>query len=181
MEVVSNHLFKNLIGQTVTAVSRLALKSSTNTQTLMDTLVLTLSDGRYFEFIGGQANFRLAEILDESKFIADFELEPGETLKLSHLKAKNLNKSFVIAGVTEVWAGEGETRFLVAVIFSDENRKPLLSICTETDELEIMSVKALRSRIEEMPFYYGSVQHLWYAEHPQNQSPDYAALATLPS
>jgi len=60
-----------------------------------------------------------------------------------------------VASITEIWASEEATRFLVGVILWNADKKPCVSIWTETDEIEVVDIEYLRQLIDQMSFSYG--------------------------
>ena len=68
-----------------------------------------------------------------------------------------------IASLTEIWAGKGETEFLVAISFWDGDKNHIISVCTEGDEAElIMNLEELWQRVDDMIFSYGTLSHQLY-------------------
>lgn len=161
MEVKKQQITHNFINQTVTSVLRVAIEMDGSSEILVESLVLTLSDGREFEVLVDQASVFVRQITPDEGLFASFELEEGESLRRTELDFQ-VDVPFTIASVTEIWSGQEMSSFLTAIVLWDSNRNALLSLCTETDELEVLTIDELWLRINEMPFHYGSVLHLWY-------------------
>ena len=139
--------FQPLLGQTLVAIARVALVTPNSAPSpLMDTLLLTLEDDRIFELLVGQDWVRFEEVQDERLF-AGFELEPGEQLGICPIAPITLLPQ-TIENLTEVWAGEGDERFLVAVSLWGKDSAHILSVCTEGDEVELMGLEELRQRLD---------------------------------
>jgi hypothetical protein len=153
--------FQPLLGQAIASIARVALDTpDSDPSPLMDTLLLTLEDGRNFELLVEQGQVQFEEIQPTHLF-AGFELEPHERLSYSALPIAPLTQT--IESITETWAGEEDAQFLVAVSLWDKNKAHIISVCTEGDEAEIMSLEALRQRMDEMVFSYGFLSHQLYS------------------
>ena len=70
--------------------------------------------------------------------------------------------------LTEIWASKGETEFLVAISFWGQDKNHIISVCTEGDEAELMNLKELWQRIDEMIFTYGTLSHQLYTSEALN-------------
>jgi len=67
-----------------------------------------------------------------------------------------------VASLTEIWASDGESQFLVAISFWDRTRHHIISVCTEGDSAELMTQQELRQRTDDMVFSYGNLSHRLY-------------------
>jgi hypothetical protein len=170
--------FQPLLGQSVlgSAIASLARVALTNPGSppapMMDTLLFTLEDGRNFELLIGQSNVQFEEIQTANLF-AGFELEPDDQLVIYPIHSIAILPQ-TVESLTEIWAGEDNSQFLVAVSLWGKNHKHIISVCTEGDEAELMSLEALRQRMDEMVFSYGFLSHQLYPS--ARSSPDVAVL-----
>ncbi|BAY81541.1 hypothetical protein NIES267_10180 [Calothrix parasitica NIES-267] len=153
-----------LLGKTVVLVSRIAIEENEDCDVLTDTLVFTLADGSKFELLTQQAKTVFKEISSDNNLFVDFELEPNEILKTYPIEPETFNLPFTVDSATDIWASEEDTKFLVAIILWDIDKRTVLPICTETDEIELMTIDKLRQRIDRMVFAYGCVEQKWYKE-----------------
>ncbi|GAA6619774.1 hypothetical protein [Scytonema sp. NUACC26] len=153
--------FQALLGQTIASVARVALAQDNDTSPLMDTLLFTLTDSRNFELLVEQDTVKFEELSTTNGLFAGFELEPRE--KLAILPSEEIaGIPQKVASLTEIWAGKGETEFLVAVSFWNRDKQHIVSVCTEGDEAELMNLEELRQRIDDMIFSYGTLSHQLY-------------------
>jgi hypothetical protein len=154
--------FQALLGQTVTSLARVALFKDDNLSQMMDTLLFTCSNNKRFELLVEQDTVKFEELSPTNDLFISFELEPNEQL-LACPCTEITKIPQTIASLTEIWAGEGETEFLVAISFSDENKNHIISVCTEGDEAELMiNLEELWQRIDDMIFSYGTLSHQLY-------------------
>ncbi len=153
--------FQALLGQTIASLARVALVQDNDASPLMDTLLFTLTDSRNFELLVEQDTVQFQELSATNGLFAGFELEPREQLVVSPSE-KIAGISQTVGSLTEIWAGSGETEFLVAVSFWDQNKHHIISVCTEGDEAELMNLEELRQRIDDMIFSYGTLSHQLY-------------------
>ncbi|BAZ10594.1 hypothetical protein NIES4071_24170 [Calothrix sp. NIES-4071] len=154
--------FQALLGQTVTSLARVALAQNDNLSQMMDTLLFICNNNRTFELLVEQDTVKFEELSSTNDLFASFELEPNEQLIPS--PCTGIAKiPQTIASLTEIWAREGETEFLVAISFSDENKNHIISVCTEGDEAELMiNLEELWQRTDDMIFSYGTLSHQLY-------------------
>ena len=150
-----------LLGQTLASLARVALAQDNVPSPLMDTLLFNLADSRSFELLVEQDTVNFKELSATSSLFAGFELEPSEQLLSFPLKEIALRPQ-TVASLTEIWAGKGESEFLVAVSFWDRDQHHIISVCTEGDEAELMNLEELRQRIDDMIFSYGTLFHQLY-------------------
>jgi hypothetical protein len=153
--------FQPLLGQSIASIARVALHTEDDPSPMMDTLLLTLKDGRNFELLVEQGHVQFEE-LEADQLFTGFELEPDEQLvRYPAYPVAPLPQT--IESLTETWAGEETSQFLVAVSLWDKDNAHILSVCTEGDEAELMSLEALRQRMDEMVFSYGFLSHQLYS------------------
>jgi hypothetical protein len=160
--------FQPLLGQAIVSIARVALATESDPSPMMDTLLLTLKDGRNFELLVEQRQVQFEE-LETNKLFAGFELEPDEEL-VSYPAYPIAPLPQTIERLTETWAGEENSQFLVAVSLWDKNNAHIISVCTEGDEAELMSLEALRQRMDEMMFSYGFLSHQLYSSARPSQN-----------
>lgn len=166
-------LLNKILGNTIVSLTRVGLQEDGVPTMLMDTLLFTLADGRKFELLTEQADTCFKEVSTLKEHLglfASFELEPDEVLvEMCELNEETtIRLPITVKHISEIWANEGEDKFLVAIILSDPAGQPALSICTESDEIELLSFDALQHRIKyTMRFYY---QHIEYNKYSQKRS-----------
>ena len=153
--------FQVLLGQTIASLARVALAQDNDTSLLMDTLLFTLADSRNFELLVDQNTVQFEELSATNGLFVGFELEPSEQLVVCPSEEIAVMQQ-TVASLTEIWAGKGETEFLVAVSFWDRDKHHIISVCTEGDEAELMKLEELRQRIDDMIFSYGTLSHQLY-------------------
>jgi hypothetical protein len=156
--------FQVLLGQTITSIGRVALVQNDLPSLLMDTLLFNLTDTRRFELLVRQDTVRFEELPLTNGLFADFELEPGEQLKVYPTEKFDVKLPQTVASLTEIWASDGETKFLVAVTLWERTRHHIISVCTEGDSAELMTLEELRQRTEDMVFSYGNLSYRLYAQ-----------------
>jgi hypothetical protein len=155
--------FQVLLGQTIASLSRVALSQGDDVSPLLDTVLLTLGDRRKFELLVEQNTVKFEEILLPQNLFASFELEPDEQFVIDPSMDKMLERPQTIASLTEIWAGEPEHEFLIAISFWNPEQHHILSICTEGDEAEIMNLAAIRQRLDDTMFSYGRLSQQFYS------------------
>ena len=164
MEMNRNKIFKPLINQTITKLERLTVLDNEDniddSEALSDTLFLSLSNGTCFEILVTSENTVLKEITNKEDLLVSFSLEDDEKIDFLPIYEK-INVPFTIASVTETWADKSNP-LLVAVDFLDLNKQSLLSILTETDEIDILKSEKIKIIVQRMVFAYGSIYHKWY-------------------
>ena len=62
----------------------------------------------------------------------------------------------------EFWVGNKNQEFLAGFILYQMNKNNSLCICVETDEIEVLSYNQLYERVQNYPFYYGTLTVHWY-------------------
>lgn len=148
--------FQALLGHTVTSLARVALvQQGNNLSPLMDTLLFTCSNSRKFELLVEQDTVKFEKLSPTNDLFASFELEPDEQL-IACPSGEIARIPQTIMSLTEIWAGKGETEFLVAINFWGQGKNHIISVCTEGNEAELMNLSQLRQRIDEMIFSYGT-------------------------
>jgi hypothetical protein len=162
--------FQPLLGQTIASIARVAIDTKGNLSPMMDTLLLSLKDGRNFELLVEQGHVRFEKLEADALFIG-FELEPDEQLRRDPTDPV-LPLPQTVESLTETWAGEENSQFLVAISLWDKNNAHIISICTEGDEAELLSLEALRQRMDDMVFSYGFLSHQLYSSPRQSQDLD---------
>lgn len=170
--------FQELLGQTVTSLARVALAQDNELSPLMDTLLFTCSNGRRFELLVEQDTVKLEELFLTNELFASFELEPSEQLTAYPCTEVSRIPQTIVS-LTEIWAGSGETEFLVAISFWDSDKNHIISICTEGDEAELMmNVEELWQRVDDMIFSYGTLSHQLYTSAKDLQDNSVRLLAS---
>ncbi|BDA67601.1 hypothetical protein CAL7716_017670 [Calothrix sp. PCC 7716] len=159
--------FQALLGQTVTSLARVALAQNNKLSPLMDTLLFTCSNSRKFELLVKQDTVKFEELSLTNDLFASFELEPGELLITCPSKEIAIITQTIVS-LIEIWAGKGETEFLVAISFWGQDKNHIISVCTEGDEAELVNLKELWQRIDEMIFSYGTLSHQLYTSQAFN-------------
>jgi hypothetical protein len=159
--------FQALLGQTITSLARVALAQDNKLSPLIDTLLFTCSNSRKFELLVEQDTVKFEELSSTKDLFASFELEPGEQL-IACSSEEIARIPQTIISLTEIWAGKGETEFLVAISFWGQDKNHIISVCTEGDSSELMNLKELWQRIDEMIFSYGTLSHKLYTSEALN-------------
>jgi hypothetical protein len=157
MEMKHKDLYDRLVGHEVVRVFRLSLVSDSSISPQPDVVVLVTSSGLRFEIIARQGEVLVKELSPGEDFSLDFSLEPGEHLEASDTGLWTM-VPFVVDDFLEFTAGDGNERFVVAMVLLEERKMKLL-MCTETDEVELLeSQQELMLRIGDMIFDYGVVE-----------------------
>ena len=157
-----------ILGSTIVSLARVGLQEGGEDMPLMDTLLFTLADGRKFELLTDQAETCFKEV--SNMLFAGFELEPDEVLVESSINEQiNIDLPLSVTHIIEIWANDGADKFVVAIILRDATRKRSLSICTESDELELLTFDKLQHRINTtMRFYYSHLEYRTYSKKRLN-------------
>ena len=168
-------LFHPLLGQTIVCFARVTLiqdiEQSQDKSPLLDILLITLNEEAVFELLVEQEAIRFEKLPTPESLFASFDLEPHEKLAIDPAATIPILPQSVTS-VTEIWAGEASTQFLVAVQLWNERKQHIISICTEGDEIEIMDLDSIRQRLDEMLFSYGYLsQQLYSTQSPLSGSP----------
>jgi hypothetical protein len=151
---------KILLGMKITSVGRIFLENEEDSYPLMDTLFLRVDNETVLQLlrinqVGLITQFCLLK--DRPLINSAIELEPEEKVTARDLTIEGLNFPVNIFSILEFWAGSKGKEFLIGFILYGDNRKVLLSIYTETDEIELLNYNEFYKRIETLPFYYGTV------------------------
>ena len=172
------NLLESILGAEIVGLSRILLENAVLGQRFVDqsALVLSLADGRRFEIITGQSETRSFELsaarppvlvdLDDPAPVPD----PDYHLSLVPLTGERFDRApplpIRVRQVTEVWAGEGDKAFLVAITVqgTSGDRESCLDLCVETDEVEVMTAAELSDRLTEIRRGYGAVDYRHYGE-----------------
>lgn len=161
--------FQVLLGQTIASIARVALVQNDTRSLLMDTLLFNLADSRRFELLVRQDTVRFEELPVIDGLFADFELEPDEQLIVCSSEEFYVKLPQTVASLTEIWASDGETKFLVAISLWDRIRHHIISVCTEGDCAELMTLEKLRQRTDDMMFSYGNLSYRLYTSSKEIQ------------
>lgn len=159
-------LLNKILGHTIVSLARVGLFDTGEHVPLMDTLLFTLADGRRFELLTEQTETLFKEV--STMLFAGFELEPDEILVETCLNEEiNIDLPLFVTHLTEIWAHSGTEKFVVAIILRDATRQLSLSICTESDEIELLSIEELQHRVmSSMRFYYPHLESHNYSTKP---------------
>lgn len=157
-----------LLGIKIIEIGRTFIKDSTDCYPLMHTLFFKTSSTNMIQLL--QANqdglyIQTCSSKDQPIIDPEFEIDPEDRLVFRKIEIEHSSFPFEIDSITEFWAGSKGKEFLVGFTLHGKNQEILLSICTETDEIELMKYDTLRERIESFPFYYGTVLTHWYRKN----------------
>jgi hypothetical protein len=164
MKIMKQVLY-DLLGKSLFGLSRVALVRDDTSLELDHTLVFEVEQAaRYGLYKKPDVLMSLHEVSALKHLRAGFPLEANEKTSLTGVSFPSdmVRLPSVMDSVTEVWAREGKYRFLVGPTIWDEKRNPIVSVCTDTDEIEIVSFDQLKERLADMPFYLGVVEYRWY-------------------
>jgi len=165
--MMNQKLFHDLIGEKITNIYRVRVsdtgENGEDTE-LSDILVFSAESGLLLEFIVGQASSETLLLTHKNEIRVDFELDEDEVCQLyeSDREKDSCELPFVVWGITEVWAGADRDRFLTGVIFWNETRKPLLSLYTEGDDMDILSFGEMERCVTRINGDYSSVKEFCY-------------------
>lgn len=133
---------------------------------LTETLLFRLENNTFIEILKiNQSDLDIHIVNSSEELILPSwieEEEDTEDISVKKVENKDLNTSFKVESVTEFWAGQEGEEFLVGATFHDHNKEVLLSLCTDTDEIEILPYSKLRNRVMEVPSSLGNVRTHWY-------------------
>ena len=164
MEMNKTRIFEPLIKQTITKLERLIVLEDNNkiddSEALTDTLVFTLSNSDCFEILVTSEDTTIKKITTKQDFLVNFALEDDEVID-SVPVSEAIDTPFTIDSIVETWADKNNP-LLVAVDFLDQNKQSLLSILTETDEIDLLKSEKTKTIVHRMVFNYGSICHIWY-------------------
>lgn len=151
-----------LLGIEIQDVGRFCIYEDNQFNILMDTLVFNLQDDKIIQFMKTQEELYIYNLSSKDKPVIDFEVDSEDIVIQEQTDLKLPNSPFKIKSITEFWAGRDENNFLVGFILHGDAQISLLSICTETDEIELMDHDAFYERIRSLAFYYSTVITHWY-------------------
>jgi hypothetical protein len=164
MELTSGCM-KFFLNTEIISLGRLAFDGEDSC--LTETLIFECKDNSSIEILKiNQSDLDIHVLRSSEKFIIPSWIEIEEE-DVSNVSAKNIEENsltipFKVEGVTEFWAGQEGKEFLVGTTFHNQDKEVLLSLCTETDEIEILSYSKLYDRVMNAPFYFGRVRIQWY-------------------
>ena len=166
---MKQHLLSDLLDAEIADLSRILSEDVTLGQSYVAkaALVLTLADGRRFELLTGQSITRLALLSDTQSLFLGYETDPDEQLSLCDLTGELFDEPpalpLRVGQVTEVWAEEGQQAFLVALLVAESaGSLPGLNVCTESDEIEVMTHEQMQERLEKIELSYsGFTRHTY--------------------
>lgn len=134
---------------------------------LTETLLFKLESNAFIEILKiNQSDLDIHLINSDEKPILpswiENEEEDVDDVSVKKIESKELNVPFKVESITEFWAGREGEEFLVGATLHDRNREVLLSFCTDTDEIEVVSYSGLCNRLMDVPSSLGNVQTHWY-------------------
>jgi hypothetical protein len=134
---------------------------------LTETLLFRLENDAFIEILKiNQSDLDIHLINSGEKPILpswiEDEEENAEDISVKKVESKELSIPFKVESVTEFWAGREGEEFLVGATLHNQNKEVLLSLCTDTDEIEVLSYSKLHSRMMDVPSSLGNVQTHWY-------------------
>ena len=166
---MEQHVLIELVGADVVSLSRIVSEDATLEQTYVakSALVLTLADGRRYELLTGQSVTQLTQLTEVQGLFLGYEIDPDERLSLCALTNELFDEPpdlpLRIGQVTEVWAGQGQEAFLVALLVAESiGSLPRLNLCTESDEIEVMTHTQIHQRLNDIELSYPSITHCSY-------------------
>jgi hypothetical protein len=167
-------LFQDLLGQSIVSLERVILiqtdEPDASSSPLMDTLLISLGSNVIFELLVTQDSIRFERLQTPEDLFAGFDLDLAEKLAIATEEGFIMRPQRVDS-LTEIWAGEADTQFLVAVSFWDKHKQHIISVCTEGDEAEIMTLDEVRQRLDEMLFSYGRLFQQLYSNQQSYDVP----------
>lgn len=163
------HLLIELVGTDVVSLSRILSEDATLEQSYVakSALVLTLADGRRYELLTDQSVTQLTQLTETQELFLGYETDPDECLSLCALTNELFDEPpelpVRIGQVTEVWAGQGPEAYLVALMVAESaGSLPRLNICTESDEIEVMTHTQMQERLKDIELSYSDIRHRSY-------------------
>ncbi len=169
MKIVEQHLLIDLLGAEVVNLSRILSEDTSLQQSYVakSALVLTLADGQRVEMLTGQAITRLERLTETQGLFLGYEIDLDERLSLCALTGELFDEPpklpLRIGQVTEVWAGEGQEAFLVALWVAESGEAPpRFNLCTESDEIEVMTPEQMQERLKQIALSYSGVTRRSY-------------------
>lgn len=168
-------LFSELIGERITALYRVAVTNKrfeSDSIELSDTLVFGLESNRLLEFMVEQASSYLVSLSNKSQLIPSFELDENEVCQLVALNNQDsiLRFPIVVTSVTEWWVGgTQDSEFLVGVVLWGPRQTPLMSMCTEGDDIEQMTYSEMKTLLERMTLDYPKLEEFSYSSRLEHR------------
>lgn len=133
---------------------------------LTETLLFRLENNAFIEILKiNQSDLDIHFVNSSEELILPSwieEEEDTEDISVKKIENKDLNTPFKVESVTEFWAGQEGEEFLVGAVFHNQNKEVILSLCTDTDEIEILPYSKLHNRVMEVPSSLGNVRTYWY-------------------
>jgi hypothetical protein len=156
---------KVFLNTEITSLGRLSFGDEDSL--LMETLMFVLKDNASIEMLKtNQSDLGVRLLGSSEKFIIpswiEEEEEDGSDVSVKSVEESGMALPFKVEGITEFWAGQEGKEFLVGATLHNQKKEVLLSLCTETDEIEVLSHSKLYERVMDAPFYFGIVQIHWY-------------------
>jgi hypothetical protein len=134
---------------------------------LTETLLFKLENDAFIEILKvNQSNLDIHLINSGENLILpswiENEEEDTEDVSIKKIENKNLNTPFKVESITEFWAGREDEEFLVGATLHAQNKEVLLSLCTDTDEIEVLPYSKLHDHVTNVPSSLGNVRTHWY-------------------
>jgi hypothetical protein len=134
---------------------------------LAETLLFRLENNAFIEILKvNQSDLDIHLINSGKKLILpswiEDEEEDTEDVSMKKIKNHDLKVPFKVESITEFWAGPEDKEFLVGAVLHDQNKEVLLSLCTDTDEIELLPYSNLCDRVRDVPSSLGDVRVHWY-------------------
>lgn len=169
MNIVERQLLTDLVGADVVNLSRIMSEDVGlgRSYVAKSALVFTLADGRDIELLTGQSVTQVTSLTGSQGLFLGYEIEPDERLSRCALTGEIYDQApklpLHVGQVTEVWAGQGQEAFLVAVLVAESAEEaPRLNLCMESDEIEVMTYEQMQDRLEEVSRSYPGGVHRSY-------------------
>lgn len=150
------NLAERVRGRTILSLWRAALATKEGTEPQLDTIVIELEDRSLIELVRHEAGPRAYELGQNDSPLLDFELEPHEAVFKQRAHEPAL--PFRVDEVVELWAGQGSEAFVVGIVLRAAPGGIGVNICTETDELEVLSDDAFAERLRDIAEYAGHLE-----------------------
>jgi len=161
------YLCQKLLDQTIVGLTLVILNDNEEIFVLDDTMIFTLKDGQKFQLFLDVDNqiflFELSEVPDTIHL--PFLLESNEDIITKPLITRELNVTlpFTIASITEIYVSyDDDQKVLLAIVLWSSSYNTSLSICVETDEIELLTRDKLVERLIEISSLEVSLHYCWY-------------------
>lgn len=168
MDRVSMKQMSVLVGTQIKEIGRTFVIKDDYFDPFMDTLYFKTHSNNLIQLLRANQDglhIQISPSKQEPIIDLNYEIEPKEKLISKEIEIQNLRLPIEVKSITELWAGSEGKDFLVGFILHGNSREALLSVCTETDEIELMNYNDFRQRIETFPFYYGTLSTYWYQKN----------------